>query len=66
MKKTLSGLIEKFQSEASHGATGSIEFLNKESALQVRGGDREYVPMYESNSTELEWGKISLLVDSLK
>ena len=66
MKKSIENLMEKvfFESYGERTKNG-IEGISDEFALQIRGGDREYTPMYESSS-EMEWGNVSILLDSLK
>ncbi|GGD74417.1 hypothetical protein GCM10011514_43100 [Emticicia aquatilis] len=65
MKKSLENLMKKVFFEADNRNEKSIEGISDEFALQIRGGDREYIPMYESSS-EMEWGKVSILLDNLK
>jgi hypothetical protein len=65
MKKSLENLMQKVFFEADNRNEKSIEGISDEFALQIRGGDREYTPMYESSS-EMEWGKVSILLDNLK
>ncbi|WP_188769308.1 hypothetical protein [Emticicia aquatilis] len=57
--------MKKVFFEADNRNEKSIEGISDEFALQIRGGDREYIPMYESSS-EMEWGKVSILLDNLK
>jgi hypothetical protein len=65
MKRSIDFLIEKISNQSSIQANDTIELLSKDETNRLRGGDREYTPMYESSS-EMEWGKVSILLDSLK
>jgi hypothetical protein len=65
MKKSIESLMQKVFFDSSDKRADCIEGLSDEFSLQIRGGDREYTPMYDSSS-EMEWGKVSILLDSLK
>lgn len=65
MKKSIESLMQKVFFDNADKRADYIEGLSDEFSLQIRGGDREYTPMYESSS-EMEWGKVSILLDSLK
>jgi hypothetical protein len=50
MKKTLSTFFEKItlKSDSAMFLDSEIEMVNDEAAQEVRGGDKDYTPMYES------------------
>jgi hypothetical protein len=67
MKKTLGTFFEKI-SEKSHSKRfldSEIEIVSDETAQQLRGGDKDYTPMYEEESSSLsKWFFPSILLDS--
>ncbi len=66
MKKSIENLMQKvFFDPYEERYESGIEGISDEFALQIRGGDRDYIPIYEKNS-EMEWGKVSILLDNLK
>jgi hypothetical protein len=64
MSKTVGNLIENILNKPAN--TNKIEFLTDEMSLQIRGGDREYTPMYDDKSKDTDWGTASILLDNLK
>jgi hypothetical protein len=64
MRKTVGNLIENILNRPAN--INKIEFLTDEMSLQVRGGDREYTPMYDNKSSDIDWGKAAILLDNLK
>jgi hypothetical protein len=50
MKKTLSTFFEKAieKSDSKHFLDLEIEMVTDDAAQQVRGGDKDYTPMYET------------------
>jgi hypothetical protein len=52
MKNTLSNLWSNISSKATNNRalTGNIEFISDEFSHQIRGGDKDYSPMYESET----------------
>lgn len=65
MKKSIENLMTKVFFDAEKINENSIEGISDEFALQIRGGDREYTPIYDSSS-KMEWGNVSMLLDNLK
>jgi hypothetical protein len=49
MKNTLSTLWKNLSSKATNNRvlTADIEFISDEIGHQIRGGDKDYTPMYE-------------------
>ncbi|MDR6562158.1 MULTISPECIES: hypothetical protein [unclassified Arcicella] len=64
MRQTVGNLIEKMLNRPKNAEP--IEFLTDEMSLQVRGGDREYTPMYDDKSKDIDWGRAAILLDNLK
>ncbi len=64
MRKTVGNLIENILNRPAN--INKIEFLTDEMSLQVRGGDREYTPMYDDKLSDIDWGKAAILLDNKK
>ena len=67
MKKTLSTFFEKISEKSiSKGFLDSeIEMVSDETAQQLRGGDKDYTPMYEEESnSRSKWFFPSILLES--
>jgi hypothetical protein len=67
MKKTLGTFFEKIveKSESKSFLDSEIEMVSDETALQVRGGDKDYTPMYEEvSNTNSRWFFPSVLLNS--
>jgi hypothetical protein len=67
MKKTLGTFFEKIgeKSESKSFLDSEIEMVSDETALQVRGGDKDYTPMYEEvSNTHSKWFFSSVLLNS--
>ena len=67
MKKTLSAFFEqiseKFESKRFLGS--EIEMVSDETAQQLRGGDKDYAPMYEEvSSNHSKWFFPPMLLNS--
>lgn len=65
MERSIDSIFKKYAANSNSEETG-IEILDVEMTSKVRGGDREYIPIYETANSDMEWGKISQLIDSLK
>ncbi len=54
MQKTLGTFFEKLsnQSESKRFLDSEIEMISDESANEFRGGDKDYTPIYEEESTQ--------------
>ena len=66
MKKTLSTFFEEAskKSESKNFLDSEIEMVSNETALQVRGGDKDYTPIYEEiSSTRSKWFFPSVLLN---
>lgn len=67
MKKTLGTFYEEISKKSSSKRflDSEIEMVSDETALQVRGGDKDYTPMYEEASTNhSKWFFPSVLLNS--
>jgi hypothetical protein len=66
MKKTLSTFFEKAteKSESKRFLDSEIEMVSDDAAQQVRGGDKDYSPMYESEpDVRTKWFFPSVLLN---
>jgi hypothetical protein len=66
MKKTLGNLFDKISTQQGLTKLDSeIEMVSDDRAQQVRGGDKDYTPMYESESDiPLKWFFPSVLLNA--
>ena len=67
MKKTLSTFFEKIsgKSNSKRFLDLEIEMVSDESAQQVRGGDKDYTPMYEEEfGSRSKWFFPSMLLET--
>ncbi|MEY4538797.1 MAG: hypothetical protein RLZZ306_554 [Bacteroidota bacterium] len=67
MKKTLSTFFEKIseKSNSKRFLDSEIEMVSDESAQQVRGGDKDYTPLYEEeNGYHSKWFYPSMLLQT--
>lgn len=67
MKKTLGTFFEKIgeKSESKRFLDSEIEMVSDETASQVRGGDKDYTPMYEEvTNNRLKWFFPSVLLNT--
>ena len=70
MKKTLGNLLDKLKG-SSAGANAPearrpappFEVVSGQELLAIRGGDKEYKPIYEEDAATESWQKPSLLLD---
>ncbi len=70
MKKTLGNLLGKLKG-ASAGASAIearrpvqlFEVVSGEELLSIRGGDKEYKPIYEDAAENQNWQKPSMMLD---
>ncbi len=70
MKKTLANLLGKLKG-ASAGANATeakppaqlFEVVSGEELLSIRGGDKEYKPIYEDAAENPNWQKPSMMLD---
>jgi hypothetical protein len=62
MKKNLSNLLKKLEkpSSSKYDSEG-IELLSNEEAVVIRGGDKEYKPIYEDEVKEYKINNVSIL-----
>ncbi len=70
MKKTLTNLLGKLMSSSAGNAAGAeaqhaplFEVVSGEELLAIRGGDKEYKPIYEDEAAAEGWQKPSVLLD---
>ncbi len=70
MKKTLINLLGKLKASSSGNPAGGegqytplFEVVSGEELLAIRGGDKEYKPIYEEDAETEHWQKPSLLLD---
>jgi hypothetical protein len=66
MKKTLGTFFEKISEKSSSKRflDSEIEMVSDEAAQQLRGGDKDYTPMYEEESSSLsKWFFPSILLE---
>ena len=69
MKKSLSTILEKMDHRDNlfklfrTDSFSSIEIISDETAELVRGGDREYVPIYESEESNSVWQRPTILLN---
>jgi hypothetical protein len=67
MKNTLSNLWSNLSSKATNNRVlnADIEFISDEFAHQIRGGDKDYTPMYElEKSSRARFFMPSILLES--
>lgn len=67
MKKTLSTFFEKVseKSNSKRFLDSEIEMVSDESAQQLRGGDKDYTPLYEEeNGSHSKWFYPSMLLQT--
>jgi hypothetical protein len=67
MKKTLSTFFEKIseKSNSKRFLDLEIEMVSDESAQQLRGGDKDYTPMYEEEcGAHSKWFFPSMLLET--
>ncbi|PWK18086.1 hypothetical protein LV89_04237 [Arcicella aurantiaca] len=67
MKKTLSTFFEKInlKSDSQLFLDSEIEMVNDDAAQEVRGGDKDYTPMYESElDGQTKWFFPSVLLNT--
>lgn len=67
MKTHFSNFVNKLRNQsdaliAPAGAEQKMEVISGEELLAIRGGDKEYKPIYDEPQTHL-WRKASLLFD---
>lgn len=66
MKKALSTFFKEVstKSDSKKFLDSEIEMVSDDSALQVRGGDKDYTPIYEEiSSTRSKWFFPSVLLN---
>jgi hypothetical protein len=67
MKKTLGTFYERIteKSDSKRFLDSEIEMVSDDAAQQVRGGDKDYTPMYESEPSMIsKWFFPSILLES--
>ncbi len=67
MKKTLGTFFEEISQKSSSKRflDSEIEMVSDETAQQLRGGDKDYTPMYEEEtSSRSKWFFPSILLES--
>lgn len=67
MKKSLSHLLKKLDNPSNHGGLSDqendIEFISNDEAVSVRGGDKEYKPIYEDDPEDYKLNRASIFFD---
>ena len=69
MKKSLSTILEKIEQRDSlmklfrKESYSTIELISEDSAELVRGGDKEYVPMYDAEDAHIPWHRPTILLN---
>ena len=66
MKKTLSTFFEEIsdKSDSKRKIDSEIEMVSDETAQQLRGGDKDYTPMYEEElNSRSKWFFPSVLLE---
>ena len=63
MRKSLDSLLNKLEQSAqsSFQKVQNIELVSEDEATAVRGGDKEYKPIYNDETEEYKMGKASIL-----
>jgi hypothetical protein len=67
MKKTLGTFFERISEKSSSKSflDSQIEMVSDETAQQLRGGDKDYTPMYEEeSSSRSKWFFPTILLES--
>ncbi len=67
MKNTLSNFWSNLSSKATNNRalTSDFEFISDDFSHQVRGGDKDYTPMYESETnSRTRFSRPSILLES--
>lgn len=71
MKKSISEFLNKLEQQSEidndlNPKDQSLELVSQEEALMVRGGDKEYKPIYDEESEdEPKWRRSSILLGFL-
>ena len=66
MRKTLGTFYEKItsKSDSKKFLDSEIELVSDETALEMRGGDKDYTPMYDDETEEYsKWFSPSVLLN---
>jgi hypothetical protein len=69
MKKSLSTILEKIEQRDAivklfrKESFSSIELMSEDSAELVRGGDKEYIPLYDTEDAYTAWHRPTILLN---